>query len=271
MQETTTTSTRSELRELEEGRKPKRRQQHESWRNLIAFFIVGLFNNFCYVVMLTAAEDLIHGYSGVVLLCDILPAVLVKLTAPFYMHHIPYNIRVLFIVFFACLSFQTVAWFDHIALKMIGIMFGALSSGSGEVTFLAMSSCYTTSTIAAWGSGTGGAGIVGAFSFLLLRTWIGLSARATLLIVSPLPLLMLLSTFVLMTGEHAKDGFFSRAVITTRVIHSSGIGFKERLKHLLVCCFILDVPMLNSLTHTHTFETPIAIDEVHDTIVFSLL
>jgi hypothetical protein len=25
------------------------------WRNLIAFFIVGLMNNYCYVLMLTAA------------------------------------------------------------------------------------------------------------------------------------------------------------------------------------------------------------------------
>jgi battenin len=218
----------------EEAMMNNNQKQGEKWRNLIAFFIVGLFNNFCYVVMLTAAEDLIVGYTGVVLLCDVLPAVLIKLTAPFYMHYIPYNLRVLFIVFFACLSFQTVAWFNHVSIKMIGIMFGALSSGAGEVTFLAMSSYYKKSTISAWSSGTGGAGIVGAFSYLLLRHWIGLSPRYTLFIVSPFPLLMLVSTFVLMTGQHAQNGFFSRGTLKGSSHASSlEVTFSDKLKQLL--------------------------------------
>lgn len=38
----------------------KRKQQHgEQYRNLVAFFICGLLNNYSYVVMLSAAEHLV--------------------------------------------------------------------------------------------------------------------------------------------------------------------------------------------------------------------
>lgn len=93
---------------------------------------------------------------------------------------------------------------------MLGVCFGSISSGIGEVTFLAMSSFYHKNTISAWSSGTGGAGIVGSFSYLLLHTWIKLTPFQTLLVVTPFPLLILFSVFLLMTGEHARNGFFSR-------------------------------------------------------------
>lgn len=34
-------------------------RRHKTWRNLVAFWILGLCNNYGYVVMLTAANDII--------------------------------------------------------------------------------------------------------------------------------------------------------------------------------------------------------------------
>jgi battenin len=150
------------------------------------------------------------GYTGVVLLCNIIPSLIIKLTAPFFMHLIPYNLRVISIALFAILSFQIVAWFRSVWVKMIGVCVGSLSSGIGEITFLAMSSFYHRNTISAWSSGTGAAGIVGSFSYLLLRSWMNLTEFQTLLVVTPLPLLILLSVFLLMSGDHARNGFLSR-------------------------------------------------------------
>jgi hypothetical protein len=59
-------------------------------RDLIAFFLSGLLNNFGYVVFLSAAEDLVPEHSGAVLLANILPTLSIKLTAPFFMQKIPY-------------------------------------------------------------------------------------------------------------------------------------------------------------------------------------
>ncbi|OXU23226.1 hypothetical protein TSAR_014812 [Trichomalopsis sarcophagae] len=83
------------------------------WRNLLAFWILGLCNNYGYVVMLSAAHDILHEHddeevvnnnattnatgvrncntlsTGAILLADILPSVAIKLTAPF----LPYFVQ----------------------------------------------------------------------------------------------------------------------------------------------------------------------------------
>jgi len=91
--------------------------------------------------------------TGVVLLADIVPTLILKAFAPFFMHLIPYNIRVGMAVALAVASFQMVAWFDNIGLKLTGVVLASLSSGGGEITFLAMSSYYHKNTVSAWSSG----------------------------------------------------------------------------------------------------------------------
>lgn len=132
---------------------------------------------------------------------------------------------------------------------MVGVCVGSLSSGIGEITFLAMSSFYHRNTISAWSSGTGAAGVVGSFSYLLLRSWINLTEFQTLLIVTPLPLLILLSVFLLMSGDHARNGFFSRGSSNNNNNNKKvddleesydDITLLDRIQHLVVCniCFI---------------------------------
>lgn len=43
---------------------PKKDTDKGLWRDLVAFWILGLCNNFGYVVMLTAAHDIISELSG---------------------------------------------------------------------------------------------------------------------------------------------------------------------------------------------------------------
>lgn len=68
-------------------------------RALIAYWILGLCNNYGYVVMLTAAADIIDRFSeesetsqvrdctymstGVVLLADVIPCLVIKIFGPF--------------------------------------------------------------------------------------------------------------------------------------------------------------------------------------------
>ncbi|KAF9992139.1 battenin CLN3 protein, partial [Modicella reniformis] len=64
-------------------------------------------NNLIYVVILSAAVDLVGAEvpKGVVLLADITPSLLVKMIAPYYVHKVPYPVRVCFC---ATLSFSAV-------------------------------------------------------------------------------------------------------------------------------------------------------------------
>ncbi|XP_054664690.1 battenin isoform X4 [Grus americana] len=79
------------------------------WRNGAAFWLLGLCNNLPYVLMLSAARDILQPplppqvsvngsrydcnpvSTGAVLLADILPTLLIKLVAPFVVHLLPYN------------------------------------------------------------------------------------------------------------------------------------------------------------------------------------
>eukprot|EP01102_Stenamoeba_stenopodia_P005303 TRINITY_DN1588_c0_g1_i1.p1 TRINITY_DN1588_c0_g1~~TRINITY_DN1588_c0_g1_i1.p1 ORF type:complete len:422 (-),score=80.63 TRINITY_DN1588_c0_g1_i1:81-1346(-) len=172
-------------------------------RDSIAFFLCGLLNNFGYVVFLSAAEDLVPDHSGAVLLANILPTLCIKLTAPLFMQRIPYSYRVCFSVFCALLSFQLVAWPRTIPIKLLGVCFASVSSGFGEITFLALTTRYHKNAISAWSSGTGGAGIAGSLSYLAMTQWIGWSEKTALLVVSPANLMVIVSFFFIMSKPHS--------------------------------------------------------------------
>ncbi|KNC54893.1 BTN1 protein [Thecamonas trahens ATCC 50062] len=170
--------------------------------NLIGFFLCGLVNNFGYVVMLSAAGHLLEDSPDIpksaVLLADILPTFLLKLTAPFFMHKLPYSLRVWIVAIFGVAAFQMTGWLTSVWLRLTGVIFASISAGFGEVTFLAMSSFYHKNTVSAWSSGTGGAGIFGSFMYLMLTSWIGLSSPLTLLVSSVFPFGILIAFYFML-------------------------------------------------------------------------
>lgn len=105
-----------------------------------------------------------------------------------------------------------------ISSKIAGIVLANISSGAGEVNFLALTHYYGPFSLAAWGSGTGAAGLVGAGAYTLLTTTLGFSVHATLLSSCVLGLIMLASYFVLLPLGPLKDvgrrGFEYRQVET---------------------------------------------------------
>ncbi|KTG32119.1 hypothetical protein cypCar_00007266 [Cyprinus carpio] len=123
----------------------------QRWRNWIGFWLLGLCNNFAYVVMLSAAHDILQKQeshntttptpapngtnteiskssrydcspvsTAAVLLADILPTLLIKFTAPFYIHRVPYGFRVLVCFFTAVVSFLMVSFSSTILMSIFG-------------------------------------------------------------------------------------------------------------------------------------------------------
>lgn len=173
--------------------------------DLIAFFICGLINNFGYVVMLSAADH-IGGKlpEAAVLLADILPTFIIKITAPFFMDRIPYRVRIVFAIFMGLVSFQLVAWGPNSTIKLIGVVCASISSGLGEITFLAMSAFYHRNVVSSWSSGTGAAGIVGATWYLAFTAWFTFIPNdkrpfVAMIACSGMPLLMAFAYFFLMS------------------------------------------------------------------------
>lgn len=166
----------------------------------------GLINNILYVILLTAALDLVGPDipKGTVLLADVIPSMVVKLTAPYYIHVVPYSLRIWILAAISTCGMLLVGFSStardagSIAVKMAGIVLASMSSGGGELSFLGLTHYYGSTSLAAWGSGTGGAGLVGAGAYALLTTTFGLSVRGTLLASAFLPLVMIFSFFVLL-------------------------------------------------------------------------
>lgn len=166
-----------------------------------SFWIFGLINNVLYVVILSAAVDLVGPLvpKATVLAADIIPAFLFKLVAPFFVHLIPYTTRIFCLVFLSTVGMIIIASSSSssssIGLTLFGIVLASLSSGLGELTFLQLTHYYGHSSITGWSSGTGGAGLVGSFAYLFLTTWLGLDVKIALFSFCIVPAVILFNYF----------------------------------------------------------------------------
>ncbi|KAF2017151.1 golgi integral membrane protein [Aaosphaeria arxii CBS 175.79] len=178
-------------------------------RVLAAFWLFGLINNVLYVIILSSALDLVgpNVPKGVVLLADVIPSFVTKLCAPYFIHKIPYNIRVVIFVALSVVGMLVVALTPGtqdprtISIKLCGVMLASLSSGGGELSFLGLTHYYGHFALAAWGSGTGGAGLIGAGAYAIATTTLKIDARTSLLAFSFLPVIMLMSFFLILPLE----------------------------------------------------------------------
>lgn len=165
----------------------------------------GLINNVLYVVVLSAALDLVGPNipKGVVLLFDVVPSFFTKLVAPYFVHLIPYWVRIYILVAVSAGGMLLIATTPdkNIPLKMVGVMLASFSSGLGELSFLGLTHFYGHFSLAFWGSGTGAAGLIGAGAYVIATSAIGLSVKTTLLASACLPLIMVLSFFVVLPRQ----------------------------------------------------------------------
>jgi battenin len=192
----------------------------------------GLVNNVLYVIILSAAQDLVGSTvpKSVVLLADVLPSFLTKLIAPYFIHHIPYSIRILIFCVLSSWGMLLVALTPDtqtggsITTKLFGVIMASLSGGGGELSFLGLTHYYGPLSLAAWSSGTGGAGLIGAGLYVLLTSTIGLSVRTTLITSALLPSIMLVAFFIVLPLEPLQR---SRASKSSAEVPSVDVSSEE--------------------------------------------
>ncbi|KAL0275156.1 UNVERIFIED_CONTAM: hypothetical protein PYX00_003106 [Menopon gallinae] len=198
-------------------------------RIVAAFWLLGMCNNYIYVIMFSAAHDIIvhveeqelqdpnkrnvtlpavvyaegrnctEMSTGAILLADIIPTLVVKLLCPF----LPFvvHFRIFLAVSTGILSLVLVAASESYILAIIGVCFASFNSGLGEITLLAYSTNFPLHAISGWSSGTGGAGLAGSFVYAGLAE-LGLSPSTILYISISVPTLMALSFWVIL--KHPK-------------------------------------------------------------------
>ncbi|WVQ93086.1 hypothetical protein IAU59_000150 [Kwoniella sp. CBS 9459] len=167
--------------------------RHARKRLFASFMIFGLLNNVLYVIILSAALDLVSSTTpkGIVTLFNVLPALLTKVVWPLVSNgKIRYTRRVGFCTCVSWLGIMTIAFSTSLTPRLLGISMASLSSGLGELTFLQLTTTLPTrstskTALGAWSSGTGFAGIAGAGIWWLLR---GLGVKGGLGLSSVLPL-----------------------------------------------------------------------------------
>ncbi|KAI1792781.1 batten's disease protein Cln3 [Ganoderma leucocontextum] len=160
-----------------------------------SFFLFGLINNVLYVIILSAALDLVPPSTpkGIIAFCNIFPALVAKLGWPYLLKgRIRYARRIISCTAISVGGMLVVALFDTLYMRLLGICFASFSSGLGELTFLQLSTRYHPPKVAGhsvgyFASGTGGAGLVGAALWWELR---GLGVRFGVGLSSLLPFIL---------------------------------------------------------------------------------
>lgn len=210
------------------------RTTKEKPRNLIAYWLLGLCNNYAYIIMLSAAHDILSNdfqgnstdpipivptgnstrdcnpiSTGAILLADVLPSLCMKLTTPFLLTHI--RTRVVMVIILSSASFMLVSFSAVQWQAFLGVVFAALSGGLGEVTFLQYSAGYHRNVISTWSSGTGGSGLFGSLSYAAL-TAAGVSPRKTVLLMLIVPVLMAVTFFFILSHDDHHHGKRSRTI-----------------------------------------------------------
>ncbi|CAN3370165.1 protein Btn1p [Diutina catenulata] len=159
-------------------------------RVFTSFFLLGLVNNVLYVIILSAAVDLVGASTpkATVLLANIVPSFAIKVAAPFFIHHFEYGHRVTVLMTLSFSGMLMISLSSTVAAKIFGIVLASTSSGMGEITFLQLTHYYgDTAAVGGWSSGTGGAGIAGSLYYLLLTNIWHLSSWKALFLSSLMP------------------------------------------------------------------------------------
>lgn len=152
-------------------------------RNMVAFWLLGLLNNSAYVIMIASANGISSSAVGLVYLCAVLPGALLKISAPYWFHKVPYSIRIVVAAALMGGSYITVGVANgRRPVQLAGVVLSSLQGALGEASCLALTSHYNSQVaITMWSSGTGFAGVGGYTWVAMLHVWLGLSFRCTLL------------------------------------------------------------------------------------------
>jgi battenin len=176
------------------------------WVLFRSFCILGVLNNVSHNLVIACAKSISEGGTGFVFLANVIPALVLKITAPYWFDHVSYNTRISVAALLMAVSFALIAIGSQtsssggMGLQLLGVMFTSAQVGLGEASLLALagkcdgqlsssrqdalgkmsSSSSKGQCLTSFASGTGLSGVVGFFWKWFWNDFCGFSLSATL-------------------------------------------------------------------------------------------
>ena len=161
---------------------------------------------------------------GKVFLVAVLPALLVKVSAPYWFPRVPYAARALAAAGLMVAAFLMVALASTPSAQLGGIALASAQAGLGEASTLALGGAYDShrTLLTAWSSGTGFSGIFGYSWVILFHTLGGKSLRVTLLSALSFPAVWIISQFLILTPPPTRAAAATAAGERAVIVSASG-------------------------------------------------
>lgn len=170
---------------------------------IMAFGALGVLNNMPYVIMLAAAKSISEGGTALVYLANVVPGLIVKISAPYWFDRVSYRRRLwtasllmgtAFVLVGLCSqesidesSSQTVS--SRTYGQLLGVALMSVQCGLGEASLLALAGGMDAAALTAFSSGTGVAGPAGYLWKIVLTSSLGWSLRRIAYTAILLPIL----------------------------------------------------------------------------------
>lgn len=125
-----------EQSESKETRSDTTKKEH--MKNLVAFYAFGALIYTVYSVIISGAQDILAGTfipTAAVLVTNVGPYFLVTMIAPYFIHKVPYALRIVAIYALFTAGLFIIVYAKEVYLKLVGICTTSLGAGIGEVSF----------------------------------------------------------------------------------------------------------------------------------------
>lgn len=158
-----------------------------TFRRSAAFWCLGVLNNASYVLMISFAKTLNDGGTGIIFLVDLLPILLIKMSAPYWFDSVSYNARISMASLSTVLAFSILGTFENYYLRLVGVAFASVQCGLGEASLLGLAGRLDSQGSATQKghcltSFSSGAGFAGVFTFAFkwfCSDWMGWTMART--------------------------------------------------------------------------------------------
>ena len=135
--------------------------ERSAWRFLVAFWLLGVFNNSSFVIMIAGAKSISEASVGIVFIAATLPGLFMKLTSTCWFDRVSCRVRMIMASAMMAASFLILGITSTFSLQIFAVMLASAQCSLGEASLLARSSQYGDKSLTMWSSGTGVAGIFG--------------------------------------------------------------------------------------------------------------
>ncbi|XP_015755877.1 PREDICTED: protein BTN1-like [Acropora digitifera] len=256
--------TRDDAQDEFDGSQAKQTRK-EPLKNLVAFYAFGALIYTVYSVIISGAQDILAGTfipTAAVLVTNVGPYFLVTMIAPYFIHKVPYVVRIVAIYAFFTAGLFIIVYAKEVYLKLVGICTTSLGAGIGEVSFFTLTAYYEKVTVAAYSAGTGSGFILGPLYYTGLTTWSCVLPNNAMMIMAGSPLLYLLF-YAIMDKKHSSN---SRAELdaSETVESQTNLTWKEKvsaagqilpLVFALFVCFVSEYIIIQAVITTMAFPS----------------